>query len=201
MSGISDSAKFNATSSYYFPSDANTASGVISLNGLAGVVSVSSPDNSLSVAAAGPLINVSTTGQAQAPSTVAATGAVSSTVSLTAPKAILANSYTTQANVVAAQNVNTAIGPVITKPCRIEITIFERVYGGGVNNRTESGFLYYNAGGLTGGLTYYRYNQNTGGNITLVWGQAPNPNQWTFGSSASGGCDVIATVTVTNLSP
>jgi hypothetical protein len=90
MSGISDSAKFNATSSYYYPSDANTAAGVISLNGLAGVLSVSSPDNSLSVVAAGPLINVSTTGQAQAPSTVAATGAITSASTITSTGNMLA---------------------------------------------------------------------------------------------------------------
>jgi hypothetical protein len=84
MSGISDSAKFNATSSYYYPSDANTAAGVISLNGLGGVLTVSSSDSSIAIAPAGPLINISTTGQAQAPSTVAATGAISTTSTVTA---------------------------------------------------------------------------------------------------------------------
>ena len=123
--------------------------------------------------------------------------------SVTASGAVVSqNSYTTQANVVAAQNVNTAIGPVITKPCMVTITILERVASGGNNNRTEFGFLYLNGNpALTGGLTYYRYSSNTGGNITLVWGQAPDVNRWTFGSSAGGGCDVIATMTLTNMSP
>jgi hypothetical protein len=84
MSGISDSAKFNNNSSYYFPSDANTAAGVLSLNGLAGVLSVASSDSSVAVTPAGSLINVSTTGQAQAPSTVTATGAISTTSTVTA---------------------------------------------------------------------------------------------------------------------
>jgi len=90
MSGISDSAKFNATSSYYYPSDANTAAGVISLNGLGGVLSVSSSDSSIAIAPAGGLINISTTGQAQAPSTVAATGAISTTSTVTATGNMLA---------------------------------------------------------------------------------------------------------------
>lgn len=84
MSGISDSAKFNNNSSYYFPSDANTAAGVISLNGAAGVLSVSCPDNTISVSSAAPLINISTNGQPQAPSTVNSSGAITSGGVLTA---------------------------------------------------------------------------------------------------------------------
>lgn len=84
MSGISDSAKFNNNSSYYFPSDANTSAGVLSLNSVSGVVSVACPDNSIVVSPAAPLINISTNGQPQAPSTVASTGAITSGGVLTA---------------------------------------------------------------------------------------------------------------------
>ena len=192
------------------------SSGALTVGANAAVVgalsaaSVATP-GALSVAGATTLAGV--TAQAVGCASVAATGAVSA-ASLAATGAVTGaslavtgaavsqNSYTTQANVVAAQNVNTAIGPVITKPCMVAITILERVAAGGANNRTEFGFLYYNGNpALTGGLTYYRYNANTGGNITLVWGQAPDVNRWTFGSSAGGGCDVIATVTITNQSP
>ena len=166
-------------------------------------VTASGAVNGASVTASGAVSGASVTASgAVNGASVTASGAVTG-ASVTASGAVVSqNSYTTQANVVAAQNVNTAIGPVITKPCMVTITILERVASGGNNNRTEFGFLYLNGNpALTGGLTYYRYSSNTGGNITLVWGQAPDVNRWTFGSSAGGGCDVIATMTLTNMSP
>ena len=178
--------------------------GVLIDQGLvAGAVTTPGAVNGASVTASGAVSGASVTASgAVNGASVTASGAVTG-ASVTASGAVVSqNSYTTQANVVAAQNVNTAIGPVITKPCMVTITILERVASGGNNNRTEFGFLYLNGNpALTGGLTYYRYSSNTGGNITLVWGQAPDVNRWTFGSSAGGGCDVIATMTITNLSP
>ena len=178
--------------------------GVLIDQGLvAGAVTTPGAVNGASVTASGAVSGASVTASgAVNGASVTASGAVTG-ASVTASGAVVSqNSYTTQANVVAAQNVNTAIGPVITKPCMVTITILERVASGGNNNRTEFGFLYLNGNpALTGGLTYYRYSSNTGGNITLVWGQAPDVNRWTFGSSAGGGCDVIATMTLTNMSP
>jgi len=78
MSGISDSAKFNDDSSYYFPANGNTVLGVSSLNSKAGGLTISSADNSLGVTSGGTsIIDVSTANKAQAPSTVTATGAIS----------------------------------------------------------------------------------------------------------------------------
>ena len=88
--------------------------GVLIDQGLvAGAVTTPGAVNGASVTASGAVNGASVT----------ASGAVTG-ASVTASGAVVSqNSYTTQANVVAAQNVNTAIGPVITKPCMVTITI------------------------------------------------------------------------------
>jgi hypothetical protein len=78
MSGITDSAKFNNASSYYFPSNGNQVLGVSALNGKAGALSLASADNSVVFTSGGTsIIDASTTGTVQAPASVAATGAIS----------------------------------------------------------------------------------------------------------------------------
>lgn len=92
MSGITDSAKFNSASSYYFPGNGNTVVGVTSLNNKSGSLSITSADNSLVVSTATPnVIDLSTTGTVQNVASLSAGGAVtgatvSGTTSISSPK-------------------------------------------------------------------------------------------------------------------
>ena len=83
MSGITDSSKFNENSTYFIPFSGATTAGVLSLNGQAGTVSVTSSDNSVGVVASPATVNLSTAGKAIAPTSVAATGAITGASTLT----------------------------------------------------------------------------------------------------------------------
>ena len=76
MASITDSCKFNDTSDYFIPSTRSTISGVLSLNGLSGEITITSPDASVGVTASPALISLSTAGTAQAPASVTASGAI-----------------------------------------------------------------------------------------------------------------------------
>ena len=79
---LTESATFNDTSSYYVSKTGTSTAGVLSLNGQSGVLNLASSDNSITIAGSPATVQLTTTGNALAPSTLTASGAVSgSTVS------------------------------------------------------------------------------------------------------------------------
>jgi len=74
---LTESATFNDTSSYYVSKTGSSVAGVLSLQGLSGVVALASSDSSITATASPGVIQLTTTGNALAPSTLTASGAVS----------------------------------------------------------------------------------------------------------------------------
>jgi hypothetical protein len=102
MSGISDSASFNSTSSYYFPANGTSVVGVQSLNAKAGTVTLSSTDNSVNISSGGAsAIEVSTAGTNQNLASLTATGNVSGST-ITASGGLIGNSLSLATNNIVA---------------------------------------------------------------------------------------------------
>ena len=74
---LTESATFNDTSSYYVSKTGTSVAGVLSLNNLSGVLNLASSDSSITVAPSPGSIQLTTTGNPLAPSTITASGAVS----------------------------------------------------------------------------------------------------------------------------
>jgi hypothetical protein len=81
---LSESAIFNENSSYY-AANGSGGGGVTSFNGLTGDVVLQAVPNSIAISGGGNSLSLTTTGRPQAPTTVDATDAITSTVSVSAP--------------------------------------------------------------------------------------------------------------------
>jgi hypothetical protein len=130
MSGITSQSNFNEASPYFISTTGTSVAGVLSLKGQAGVLNIVSTDNSITSAGSPGSINLSTTGNPLAPSTIVASGAISgasvstagavsagsvaSSGAITAPSVALTGSLTSQFNnsAVVVQTGN-ADGPVL----------------------------------------------------------------------------------------
>jgi hypothetical protein len=84
MSSLTDGTKFNSSSTYFVSSTGTSLAGVLSLNGVSGVVNITSPDTSITATGSPGTVALSTTGNALAPSTVTASGNISSATNITA---------------------------------------------------------------------------------------------------------------------
>jgi hypothetical protein len=81
------------TETFYVRQGAPQVAGVASVQGVSGAVGITSSDSSITVAVAGQNVNLTTTGNALAPSTVSASGAITSATTITATGAVSGASF------------------------------------------------------------------------------------------------------------
>jgi hypothetical protein len=87
FAGVAESETF------YVRQSAPNVSGVSSVQGIAGAVGITSSDSSITVSVAGQNVNLATTGNALAPSTVSASGAITTGTTITATGAVSGASF------------------------------------------------------------------------------------------------------------
>jgi hypothetical protein len=95
MSSLTDGTKFNANSTYFVSSTGSSVAGVLSLNGQSGTLNITSTDSSITATGSPGTVALSTTGNALAPSTVSATGAISGATTLNIAGATILSGATT----------------------------------------------------------------------------------------------------------